>query len=142
MILEKLLKRKAYVSDCNDIENDRHVIECEISSKGMIGLRSEIINATNNSAIIESSFNRYDTLDEEIVRHTKGSLCATSEGPVTQYALRDLEKLGTMFVSPGQNVYVGQLVGECNDEHDFDINVTKEHKTTNVRSTNKQEKVY
>jgi|ERR1719362_2727794 len=108
----------------------------------MIGLRSEIINITNNSAIIESSFSRYDVLNEDIVRHSKGSLCATAEGVVTQYALRDLERLGTMFITPGQNVYVGQLVGECNDEHDFDINVCKEHKTTNVRQKGHQEKVY
>merc|ERR1712151_232303 len=80
-------------------------------------------------------------LQEDFSRNTKGSLCASSEGQVTAYALRDLEKLGTMFVAPGQQVYPGQLVGECRDEKDYDINVCKAKEVTNIRTKSHQEQI-
>jgi len=140
-ILEKLLSRHAFVEDCFDISDNRHVITAEISSKGMIGLRTEIISATANSAIVESTFSKYDILQEDFCRNNKGSLCSTSEGQVTAYALRDLEKLGSIFVSPGQQVYAGQLVGECRDETDYNINVTKAKEVTNIRTKAHQEQI-
>jgi len=135
------MKRRAYVSDCFDIDNDRHVINAQITSKGMIGFRTEIITETNNAAVIESSFNRYEENFDEIVRHTKGSLVAMAEGVVTQYAMRDLEKLGQMFVAPYDKVYNGQLVGESNDEYDYDINPCKEKALSNVRTKGKEETI-
>lgn len=107
----------------------------------MIGFRTEIISATNNTAIVESSFKKYDVLMEDFVRNTKGSLCATADGTVSSYALKDLEKLGSMFVAPGQQVYIGQLVGECKDEKDYDINVTKQKELNNIRLKGKEETV-
>jgi GTP-binding protein len=107
----------------------------------MIGFRTEIISETNNSAIIESSFNRYEENFDEIVRHTKGSLVAMADGVVSAYAMRDLERLGSMFCAPGDVVYNGQLVGECTDEYDYDINVCKEKKLSNVRVAGKEEAI-
>merc|ERR1712087_713356 len=68
LMLEKLLSRHAFVEDCYDISDERHVITAEISSKGMIGLRTEIISDTQNTAIVESSFLKYDILQEDFSR--------------------------------------------------------------------------
>lgn len=141
VIMEKLLHRKGYVLECNDLPNNRHLLVAEISSKGLIGFRNEVISLTQNTAIIETNFLKYEEVLENIIRQPKGSLVSTSEGPVTSYALKDLERLGVLFIKPGHMVYQGMLVGESGDDKDFDINVCKMKQLTNIRAAGMDEKV-
>jgi GTP-binding protein len=110
-------------------------LEFTIPARGLIGMRTRMLNATRGEAIMHHSFYEYEHLRGSIpVRHV-GVMVAMETGRVTAYALENLKDRGTMFVSPGQEVYKGQVVGEhCIDE-DIDVNVAKLKKLTNVRAS-------
>ncbi|QDV91898.1 GTP-binding protein TypA/BipA [Phycisphaerae bacterium RAS2] len=109
-------------------------LEFTIPARGLIGLRTRMLNATRGEAIMHHSFYEYEHLRGAIpVRHV-GVMVATETGRVTAYALEALADRGTMFVAPGDEVYKGQVVGEhCKDE-DIEVNVARLKKLTNMRA--------
>jgi GTP-binding protein len=110
-----------------------------IPSRALIGLRSRMLNATQGRAIMHHTLLRYEPIRGEIPRRAAGVLMASEQGQVTAYALDALYDRGSFFVKPGDQVYEGQIVGEHCKENDLVVNVVKEKKLTNIRTTSKDD---
>lgn len=109
-------------------------LEFTIPARGLIGLRTRMLNATRGEAIMHHSFYEYEHLRGSIPTRHAGVMVAIETGRVTAYALENLADRGTMFVKPGDEVYKGQVVGEHCKDDDIDVNVCREKKLTNVRA--------
>ncbi len=110
-------------------------LEFEIPSRGLIGLRSQILTATQGEAIINHRFLDYKPYKGDLVRTLKGSLVSMEEGQVLAYALDRLQDRGSFFVEPGERIYKGQVVGENTRDNDLEVNLIKGKKLTNMRAS-------
>jgi GTP-binding protein len=110
-------------------------VEYVIPARGLIGFRTEFLTETRGTGIMHHVFEGYEPWSGEIKTRLTGSLVADRTGPVTAYALFNLQERGTLFVAPGDEVYEGMIVGENPRQDDMDVNPTKEKKLTNVRSS-------
>ena len=110
-------------------------LEFTVPARGLIGFRTEFLTETRGTGIMHHVFEGYEPWAGEIRTRASGSLVADRTGSVTAYALFNLQERGVMFVSPGQEVYEGMIVGENPRADDMDVNPTKEKKLTNVRSS-------
>ncbi len=115
----------------------RSIIEFSIPARGLIGLRSRMLTATKGEAIMHHRFDRYGPAGAAIPGRQAGVMMASEPGQVTAYAMDQLAERGMMFVTPGQAVYEGQIVGEHCKEGDIPVNVARNKKLTNVRSSTK-----
>ncbi|RIK66192.1 MAG: translational GTPase TypA [Planctomycetota bacterium] len=109
-------------------------LEFTIPARGLIGLRTRMLNATRGEAIMHHSFYEYEHLRGSIPTRHAGVMVAIESGRVTAYALENLADRGVMFVRPGDEVYKGQVVGEHCKDDDIDVNVCREKKLTNIRA--------
>ncbi len=109
-------------------------LEFTIPARGLIGLRTRMLNATRGEAVMHHSFYEYEHLRGSIPTRHAGVMVASEAGRVTAYALENLADRGVMFVRPGDQVYKGQIVGEHCKDDDIDVNVAREKKLTNVRA--------
>ena len=109
-------------------------LEFTVPARGLIGVRNRLLNATNGTAIMHHNFYEYELLRGSIPGRGNGVLISMDTGAVTAYAIEGLSDRGVLFVSPGDPVYVGQIVGEHNRENDLDINVSRLKKLTNMRA--------
>lgn len=109
-------------------------LEFTIPARGLIGLRTRMLNATRGEAVMHHSFYEYEHLRGSIPTRHVGVMVASETGRVTAYALENLADRGVMFVRPGDQVYKGQIVGEHCKDDDIDVNVAREKKLTNVRA--------
>jgi len=116
----------------------RTVLHFEIPSRGLIGMRTRILTATAGEVIFSHRFIEYRKLAGDIPARARGALIATDPGAVTSYALDNLTDRGEFFVEPGQQVYVGQVVGEHCREGDLGINACRQKHLTNIRSSTKE----
>ena len=114
-------------------------MEFTIPARGLIGLRSRMLNATQGRAIMHHTFERYEPLRGQIPPRQAGVMIATETGQVTAYALDGLFDRGVFFIKPGDAVYEGQVVGEHCKEGDITVNVVKTKKLTNIRTTSKDD---
>jgi GTP-binding protein len=112
-------------------------MEFEIPSRGLIGVRSRLLTATQGEAIMHASFLRYAPSPGEPPRRQAGVLISTEQGKATAYAIENLSDRGVMLIEPGQAVYPGMIVGEHNRENDLPVNITCEKKLTNIRAASK-----
>ncbi|MCK6476231.1 MAG: translational GTPase TypA, partial [Phycisphaerales bacterium] len=110
----------------------------EIPSRSLIGLRSRVLTATQGEAIMHHSFLRFMPVSGAIPHRSQGVLISLETAAVTTYALEQLADRGVMFVSPGDPVYMGQIVGEHNRDNDLTINVTRLKHLTNMRAASKE----
>jgi GTP-binding protein len=110
-------------------------IDYTVPSRGLIGFRTEFLTQTRGAGIMSHVFDGYRPWVGELRTRHSGSLVSDRSGPVTAYAANQLADRGTMFVSPGTQVYNGMVVGENTRSEDMDINITREKKLTNVRSS-------
>ncbi|MEM7623633.1 MAG: EF-Tu/IF-2/RF-3 family GTPase, partial [Planctomycetota bacterium] len=110
----------------------------EITSRALIGLRNRVLTATQGEAIMHHTFTRFIAKAGDVPGRTSGVLIATESGQVTGYAAENLHDRGVLFVSPGEQVYAGQVVGEHNRGNDLPVNVVKMKKLDNIRSANKE----
>ncbi len=110
-------------------------LEFIIPSRGLIGLRSEILKDTRGTAVMNTLFDGYSDWQGDIGRRLTGSLVADRAGKSTAYALFNLQERGELFVGPGVDVYEGMVVGENARWDDMDVNVIKEKKQTNMRAS-------
>ena len=110
-------------------------LEFVIPSRGLIGLRSEILKDTRGTAVMNTLFDGYADWQGEIARRLTGSLVADRPGRTTAYALYNLQERGELFVGPGVGVYEGMVVGENARWDDIDVNAVKEKKQTNMRAS-------
>ncbi len=117
-----------------DTKEDMCHLEFTIPARGLIGLRTRMLNATRGEAVMHHSFYEYEHLRGAIPTRHIGVMVAMETGRVTAYALENLADRGTMFVKPGDEIYKGQVVGEHCKDDDIDVNVAKLKKLTNIRA--------
>ena len=123
-----------------DAEGERVNITFEIPSRGIIGLRTNVLTASQGEAIMAHRFKVYQPFKGEIVRRTNGSMIALEAGTAYAYAIDKLQDRGKFFIDSGEEVYGGQVVGEHVHDNDLVINVTKAKQLTNVRASGSDEK--
>jgi GTP-binding protein len=116
-------------------------LEFHIPSRGLIGLRSEILTDTRGTAILNSLFHGYIEWQGEIPMRPTGSLVADRAGKTTGNAIFNLQERGEIFVSPGTEVYEGMIIGENARQSDLDVNIVKEKKLTNMRASTADEAI-
>jgi GTP-binding protein len=124
-----------------ETQNDRIHLEFKIPSRGIIGLRTNVLTASAGEAIMAHRFLEFEPWKGEITRRTNGSLIATEGGTAFAYAIDKLQDRGRFFIFPQEDVYAGQVVGEHAKEKDLAVNVTKSKKLTNMRATGSDEKM-
>ena len=116
-------------------------MEYLVPARGLIGFRTEFLTETRGTGILHHVFDRYEAWHGELRTRPTGSLVADRRGPATSFALLNLQERGSMFVSPGDELYEGMVVGENARAEDLDVNATKEKKLTNIRSSTADELV-
>ena len=114
-------------------------MEYRVPARGLIGMRTELLTETRGTALAHHVFDRYEPWHGPIRARPNGALVADRTGAVTGYACFSLQERGTLFVSPGAQVYQGMIVGENSRSDDMDVNPTKERKVTNIRSSTAEE---
>jgi GTP-binding protein len=110
-------------------------MEFVVPSRGLIGFRTEFLTDTRGTGIAHATFEGYEAWAGEIKTRPSGSLVADRAGPVTGFAITNLQERGTLFVEPTDVVYEGMIVGENSRADDMDVNITKEKKLTNMRQS-------
>ena len=141
VVIEKLGARKGKMEKMINHGSGRVRIEFLIPSRGLIGLRSEMLTDTKGTAIMNSLFHGYIEWQGEIPTRPTGSLVADRPGKTTGYALFNLQERGDMFLGPGVEVYEGMIVGENARDSDLDVNIVKEKKLTNMRASSADEAI-
>ena len=120
---------------------DRTLLEFEIPTRGLMGLRSNLLTASQGEAIVAHRFKEYQPYKGEIERRNNGSLVSLETGQAIAYSMNKLLDRGRFFVEPGEEIYAGQVLGEHTRERDLNINVCKTKKLTNVRAAGSDEKI-
>lgn len=138
-VVDMVTRRKGEIVSM-DTRNDRIDIEFNIPSRGIIGLRNNILTATAGEAIMAHRFLEYQPWKGDIERRTNGSLIALEAGTAYAYAIDKLQDRGRFFIFPQEEVYAGQVVGENAKEGDIVVNVTKSKKLTNMRASGADDK--
>jgi len=123
-----------------ETQNDRIHLEFNIPSRGIIGLRTNVLTGSAGEAIMSHRFLEYQPWKGEIVRRTNGSLIAMEAGTAFAYAIDKLQDRGRFFIFPQEDVYAGQVVGENAKDNDIVVNVTKSKKLTNMRASGADDK--
>jgi GTP-binding protein len=141
VVIEKLGSRKGKMSKMINHGSGRVRLEFHIPSRGLIGLRSEILTDTRGTAILNSLFHGYIEWQGDIPTRPTGSLVADRAGKATGNAIFNLQERGEIFVSPGTEVYEGMIVGENARYNDLDVNIVKEKKLTNMRASTADEAI-
>jgi len=116
----------------------RVFLEFVIPSRGLIGFRSQFLTDTKGSGVMNSLFEGYKPWAGHIPHRSKGALVADRAGRANSYAILAMVDRGELFIEPGIDVYGGMIVGERNKNGDLEINITKEKKLTNMRSSNSE----
>jgi len=140
-VMEKLGTRKGKMTKMINNGSGRVRLEFEVPSRGLIGLRSEMLTDTKGTAIMNSLFAGYIEWQGDIVSRPTGSLVSDRSGKATAYAMWNLQERGELFVQPGTEVYEGMIVGENSRDNDLDVNIVKEKKLTNMRSSSADEAI-
>jgi GTP-binding protein len=139
VVMEQLGSRKAKTSKMVNHGSGRVRIEFHVPSRGLIGLRSQILTDTKGTAIMNSLFAGYIEWQGEIPMRPTGSLVADRAGRATGYAIFNLQERGEIFIEPGQQVYEGMIIGENARDSDLNVNIVREKKLTNMRASTADE---
>jgi GTP-binding protein len=135
VVMEQLGARKSEVANMHNHGYGRVRIEFRVPSRGLIGLRSQLLTDTRGTIVMNSLFDGYIEWQGEIPHRLTGALVADRPGVTTPYALYNLQERGELFVGPTIDVYEGMIVGENAKDNDLDVNVVREKKLTNMRSS-------
>ena len=141
MVIEKLGARKGKMTKMVNNGSGRVRLEFHVPSRGLIGLRSEILTDTRGTAIMNSLFHGYIEWQGDIHTRPTGSLVADRAGRCTGHAIFALQERGEILVSPGTEVYEGMIVGENARDADLNVNIVKEKKLTNMRASTADEAI-
>ena len=141
VVMEKMGVRKGKMTRMVNHGSGRVRLEFDVPSRGLIGLRNEMLTDTKGTAIMNSLFGGYMEWQGDIVSRPTGSLVSDRAGKSTSYAMWNLQERGELFVSPGTDVYEGMIVGENSRDNDLDVNIVKEKKLTNMRSSSADEAI-
>jgi GTP-binding protein len=138
-VIERLGPRKGEMVKMHG--HGRVRLEFRVPSRGLIGLRSELLTETRGTIVMNSLFDGYTPYQGEIPQRPTGALIADRSGSTTAYALEGLEDRGVLFVPPGVEVYEGMVIGEHSRDNDLDVNIVREKKLTNMRASSADEAV-
>ena len=138
-MIDMVTRRKGEMTSMEN-QGDRVNIEFDIPSRGIMGLRTNVLTASQGEAIMAHRFKEYQPYKGEITRRTNGSMIALETGNAFAYSIDKLQDRGKFFIEPGEDVYGGQVVGEHVHENDLVVNVTKAKQLTNVRASGTDDK--
>ena len=138
-MIDMVTRRKGEMTSMES-QGGRVNIEFDIPSRGIMGLRTNVLTASQGEAIMAHRFKEYQPFKGEIIRRTTGSMIALETGTAFAYSIDKLQDRGKFFIDPGEEVYAGQVVGEHIHEIDLVINVTKAKQLTNVRASGTDDK--
>jgi GTP-binding protein len=139
VVVEKLSRRKGVMQDMRPSGGGKVRLTFHIPSRGLIGYHGEFLTDTRGTGIMNRMFSGYEPWAGPIEGRRAGSLISSESGNAVHYALFYLQERGTMFVNPGDAVYVGMILGEHSRESDLEINPIKEKKLTNIRAAGKDD---
>ena len=139
VLTQKLASRKGRMMQMVNYGSGRVRLEFRIPSRGLIGFRTEFLTDTRGEGILHHLFDGWEPWHGEIPHRATGSLVADRSGKATAYAIEALQPRGTLMVAPGTEVYEGMIIGEHARSNDLDVNLTKEKKLTNIRSSTAEE---
>lgn len=134
-VMEFLGRKKAEMKNMTHYDNGRVKIEFEIPSRGLLGFRGQFLTDTRGTGIANFTFLDYQPYKGDIITRTKGALVSMDNGTVTAFALDNLQERGILFVTPGEKVYEGMIIGEHSRDNNLDVNPTKQKKLTNMRAS-------
>jgi GTP-binding protein len=141
VVIEKIGSRKGKMTKMVNHGSGRVRLEFHVPSRGLIGLRSELLTDTRGTAIMNSLFHGYIEWQGEIASRPTGSLVADRPGKATGYAIFNLQERGEIFITPGTDVYEGMVIGENARDADLNVNIVKEKKLTNMRASTADEAI-
>jgi GTP-binding protein len=141
IILETLGARRGEMLKMSNHNSGRVRMDFKIPSRGLIGLRSQLLTDTRGTALIHSIFDGWTDYAGEMALRPTGALVADRAGVSTAFALWNLQERGELFIGPSVDVYEGMIVGENSREQDMDVNITREKKLTNMRSSTADEAI-
>ncbi len=141
IIMETLGSRRGEMTKMSNHGSGRVRLEFKIPSRGLIGLRSQLLTDTRGTALIHSIFEGWIDYGGDMALRPTGALVADRAGVSTAYALWGLQERGELFIGPAVDVYEGMIIGENSREQDMEVNVTREKKLTNMRSSSADEAI-
>jgi GTP-binding protein len=141
IILETTGPRRGEMLKMSNHNSGRVRMDFKIPSRGLIGLRSQLLTDTRGTALIHSIFDGWTDYAGEMALRPTGALVADRSGPSTAFALWNIQERGELFIGPAIEVYEGMVIGENSREQDMDVNVCKEKKQTNMRSSSADEAI-
>ena len=141
VVMEQLGSRKGEVTNMHNHGYGRVRIEFRVPSRGLIGLRSQLLTDTRGTIVMNSLFDGYTEWQGDIPHRLTGALIADRGGVSTAYALWGLQERGELFVGPGIELYEGMIIGENAKDTDLDVNAVREKKLTNMRASTADEAI-
>ncbi len=139
VVIEKLGPRKGEMTKMHNHGSGRVRMEFRVPSRGIIGLRSEMLTETRGTIVMNTLFDGYTPYQGEIPQRPSGVLISDRQGVTTTYSLHGLQDRGVLFLGAGVEVYEGMIVGEHSRDNDLDVNVVREKKLTNMRASSADE---
>ena len=141
VVMEQLGSRRGEVANMHNHGYGRVRIEFRVPSRGLIGLRSQLLTDTRGTIVMNALFDGYKEWQGEIPHRLTGALIADRAGPSTAYALWGLQERGELFIGPGVELYEGMIIGENAKDTDLDVNAVREKKLTNMRASTADEAI-
>lgn len=138
-VIDQVTQRKGEIVNI-EVRNDRAHIDFRIPSRGIIGLRNQVLTVTEGEAVMAHRFDAFEPWKGEMAVRRNGSLIAMDTGTAVAYAIDKLQDRGRFFIYPGEDVYMGQVIGENTRQDDIVVNVTKTKKLTNMRASGSDDK--
>jgi GTP-binding protein len=142
VVTQKIGIRKGRMTNMVNHGTGRVRLEFRIPSRGLIGFRSQFLTDTRGTGLLNHLFDGYEPWQGEIPHRVTGALVSDRPGKTTAYAIEHVQDRGEIFVEPGERVYEGMVVGENSREEDIDVNIVKEKKLTNMRSSTAEEGIH
>ena len=140
-MIDMVTRRKGEMTSM-ETQGDRVNIEFDIPSRGIIGLRTNVLTASQGEAIMAHRFKEYQPYKGDITRRLNGSMIAMETGTAYAYSIDKLQDRGKFFIDPGEEVYAGEVVGEHVHDNDLVVNVTKSKQLTNTRASGSDDKAH
>ncbi|WP_269541681.1 translational GTPase TypA [Cerasicoccus fimbriatus] len=139
-VMENLSNRKAQITNMEH-HHAGVTVEATISTRGLIGFESDLVTLTSGHGVCSHMFLEYRPKGAEIITRKTGTLCSIATGPAMAYTLNLIQERGKLFVAPGDEVYNGQVIGECPRKEDLPVNPCKAKQLDNMRSAGKDDNV-
>ena len=139
-VIEQVTQRKGEILNI-EVKNERAHLEFSIPARGIIGLRNQMLTATEGEAIMAHRFKGYEAWKGNLGVHRNGALISLESGTSIAYSIDKMQDRGRFFVDPGEDVYAGQVIGENTRQDDLTINITRTKKLTNMRASGSDDKV-